>query len=65
MLRPIAAALGVILAISGLFWAGQGAGLIQWPESSFMISNANWITYGLLTAAVGIGLFVWSRRRPA
>ena len=61
-LRKVLTALGAFLAFSGLFWALQGAGIIMWPASSFMLADRNWITYGLLTAAVG-GVFVWLGRR--
>lgn len=64
-LRPVAAALGIILVVCGLFFAAQGAGIVRWPASSFMVSNSGWITNGLLIAAAGALAFIWSRRRPA
>ena len=46
----------------GLFWAGQGLGLINWPQESFMIAQTQWAIYGAVVAAIGLGLVVWSRR---
>jgi hypothetical protein len=53
---------GVLTAIVGTFWALQGAGVVQWPASSFMISNHSWALYGAALAIVGIGL-IWASRR--
>jgi len=61
-MRPFLTALGAFLVFSGLFWALQGAGIIMWPASSFMLANDDWITYGLLTAAVG-AVVMWVGRR--
>jgi len=47
----------------GLLWVGQGAGLIHWPASSFMIDQRPWITRGAILAAVGLVLILLSRRR--
>jgi len=61
-MRPFLTALGAFLVFSGLFWALQGAGIVMWPASSFMLANDDWITYGLLTAAVG-AVVMWVGRR--
>ena len=55
---------GVLLLAAGLLFAGQGAGFIDWPSSSFMLGASHWVTYGLVLAGVGL-LFIilgWSRR---
>ncbi len=44
---------GVIILIFGLILHLQGQSVIG-PESSFMYSNPNWITYGIQIAIVGI-----------
>jgi len=61
-MRPFLTALGAFLVFSGLFWALQGAGIVMWPASSFMLAKDDWITYGLLTAAVG-AVVMWVGRR--
>jgi hypothetical protein len=53
---------GVLAVIVGTFWALQGAGIVQWPASSFMIANDSWALYGTTLAIVGIGM-VWASRR--
>ena len=42
----------------GLLWIGQGTGVIQWPESSFMISQIQWAYYGAALAVVGL-ILIW------
>jgi hypothetical protein len=58
--------LGVIALLAGLLFAGQGAGIITWPQTSFMIDNATWILYGLVLAGIGLVLIGLAsrRRRP-
>jgi hypothetical protein len=53
---------GFLLLAMGLFWACQGAGIIRWPAESFMISQFQWVYYGLATAAVGLVLIIFGRR---
>jgi hypothetical protein len=55
--------LGVIALLMGLLWIGQGAGLVHWPASSFMIDQRPWIARGAVLAVVGLVLIVLSRRR--
>jgi hypothetical protein len=54
---------GTVIALTGLLWIGQGAGLITWPASSFMISNKDWVFYGACVAVVGLFLIGFSRTR--
>ncbi len=56
--------LGIIILVSGIVFHFQGHGLVG-PESSFMYSNPDWITYGLqivvtgiVILAIGIGITV-------
>ncbi|MFQ5476117.1 MAG: hypothetical protein ACE5DT_03705 [Nitrosopumilus sp.] len=44
---------GIIVLIFGLIFHLQGQSVIG-PESSFMYSNPDWITYGIQIAIVGI-----------
>jgi spore maturation protein SpmA len=55
--------LGVLCLLVGLLWVGQGAGLVRWPASSFMIDQRPWIARGAILAFVGLVLILFSRRR--
>jgi uncharacterized membrane protein len=48
--------LGLLAFLIGILWIGQGTGLVNWPKSSFMISQMQWAYYGAALAAVGVGL---------
>ena len=54
---------GIAAVLMGLLWVGQGAGLIHWPASSFMLDQRPWIARGAILAAVGVVLILLSRRR--
>jgi uncharacterized membrane protein YidH (DUF202 family) len=45
--------IGIIILIFGLIFHLQGQSVIG-PESSFMYSNPDWVTYGIQIAIVGI-----------
>jgi len=49
--------LGIIILIFGLIFHLQGQSVIG-PESSFMYSNPDWITYGIQIAILGIIIVV-------
>ena len=53
--------IGIIILAAGLFFMGQGAGLIRRPAESFMISATQWIYYGGGIAVAGILLIVIAR----
>jgi hypothetical protein len=53
---------GIIVLAAGLLFVGQGSGYIQWPASSFMISEIKWVYYGGGMAIVGILLIIIARR---
>jgi hypothetical protein len=55
--------LGLVALLAGLLWVAQGAGLVHWPASSFMIDQRPWIPRGALLAMVGLVLILLSRRR--
>ncbi len=64
--RPIII-IGVIALIAGIIFHLQGQGVVG-PESSFMYSNPEWITYGqeiaiigIIILGIGIGLTVSKR----
>ena len=52
---------GVLLALVGLVWIGQGLGLLR--GSSFMVDDLRWAVAGLVAAVVGVVLVVNGRRR--
>jgi hypothetical protein len=56
--------LGLIMILSGLLWAAQGAGIFPYPAQSFMIDSRPWIGWGLLMAAAG-AVVLWAARRRA
>ena len=53
---------GVFLVVMGIIWALQGAELLNWPASSFMLAQQQWVLYGALTAVVGALLLWWVGR---
>lgn len=55
---------GAILAFVGLFWLGQGMGIIRWPASSFMIDEYLWVVTGSVVGALGLLLILIARRLP-
>lgn len=55
--------LGLLALAMGLLWAAQGAGLVHWPASSFMIDQRPWIARGAILAVIGLVMIVLSRRR--
>jgi uncharacterized membrane protein len=54
--------LGILALLIGLIWIGQGTGYINWPQSSFMISQMQWAYYGVALAVVGL-ILIWRGRR--
>lgn len=61
-LRPVLMALGVVMALMGLLWIGQGLGYINWPASSFMLQQRIWADYGAALAVAGLLLGLVARR---
>jgi hypothetical protein len=62
----IVAIIGFIIMIFGLIFHLQGQSIIG-PESSFMYSNPDWITYGIQISIIGIvimgtGLLIIKRK---
>ncbi|MHB1949641.1 MAG: hypothetical protein ACYCQI_16195 [Gammaproteobacteria bacterium] len=53
---------GVFAVIIGLLWIGQGLGFINWPSTSFMISQIKWTYYGGCLAVAGLIILWFSRR---
>ena len=55
--------LGLVALLAGLLWVAQGAGIVHWPASSFMIDQRPWVLRGALLALVGLVLILLSRGR--
>jgi uncharacterized membrane protein len=45
--------IGIIVIVLGIIFHLQGRGIVG-PESSFMYSNSEWITYGVQILIIGI-----------
>jgi hypothetical protein len=54
--------LGLVALAAGLLFMGQGSGYINWPASSFMISQVRWVYYGGAIALAGLVLIVLAGR---
>jgi len=54
LIRIVLTIVGVLVFLSGILWALQGAGIVMWPASSFMLQQKQWILYGILTANFGL-----------
>jgi hypothetical protein len=65
MLKPLLMIVGILGLAAGLLFVGQGAGYINWPESSTMIGQSQWTTRGAIIAIVGVGMIWMSRRISA
>ena len=63
-MKAVLMLIGIVAIIAGLLFAGQGAGIINWPSSSFMINSTQWILYGLVLAGIGLVLIGLAQRRP-
>jgi len=61
-MRAVLLILGSLALAIGLLWIGQGTGMINWPRSSFMISQIQWAWYGAVLAVVGL-ILIWQARR--
>ncbi len=54
---------GIVAVLMGLLWVGQGAGVIHWPASSFMLDQRPWVLRGAILAVAGLVAVLVSRRR--
>ena len=53
---------GIIAALVGLIWIGQGTGYFPYPAQSFMVRQIQWAWYGAALLAAGLIAIVLSRR---
>lgn len=61
-LRPILIVIGVLCALMGMLWIGQGLGYVHWPQSSFMLDQRPWADRGAVLAVLGLALILAARR---
>ncbi|NVN86134.1 MAG: hypothetical protein HXX15_08580 [Rhodopseudomonas sp.] len=61
-MRILLTVIGTLALLIGLIWTGQGAGYINWPASSLMLKQTQWIYYGAATALGGL-ILIWFGRR--
>jgi uncharacterized membrane protein len=61
-MRRMLLIVGLLALAIGLLWIGQGLGVIDWPQSSFMIRQLQWAGYGAALAALGL-ILIWQSRR--
>ena len=60
--RPVLLSIGVMLALVGFLWIGQGLGYVHWPRESFMLDQRPWADRGAFLAAFGLALILMARR---
>ncbi|MGB7543516.1 MAG: hypothetical protein WBM28_16070, partial [Burkholderiales bacterium] len=61
-MRDLLLIVGLLALDIGLLWIGQGLGVINWPQSSFMIKQIQWAGYGAALAALGL-ILIWQSKR--
>ena len=62
--RPVLLSVGVLMALMGMLWIGQGLGYVHWPRSSPMLDQTQWADYGAALAVAGLILLLVARRLP-
>jgi uncharacterized membrane protein len=60
--RQLLLIVGLLALAMGLLWIGQGTGLVNWPQSSFMIKQIEWAGYGVAVSALGL-ILIWQSKR--
>ena len=61
-MRRAAFVLGLLVALAGLVFSLQGAGILP---GSYMTGDRLWLVIGLLMVVAGAGLAAWGRRGTA
>jgi uncharacterized membrane protein len=61
-MRQLLLIVGLLALAMGLLWIGQGTGMINWPQSSFMINQIQWAGYGAVVCALGL-MLIWQSKR--
>jgi len=60
-MRAVLVVVGVIIALMGVVWVLQGAGILL---GSFMSNDPTWLWIGIVTVGVGLALLVFGLRLP-
>lgn len=55
-------AVGLLCALMGMLWIGQGLGYIHWPSASPMLDQRQWSDRGAALAVFGLVLILVGRR---
>jgi hypothetical protein len=55
--------IGIVFALMGLVWIGQGTGYFPYPQGSFMVRQPQWAVYGAGLLILGLATVWLSRRR--
>jgi hypothetical protein len=63
VMRIISSLIGLLMLVSGTFWALQGLHLTGPNDKSFMVGDQRWVLYGAIFAVVGLGQLIWSNTR--
>jgi hypothetical protein len=53
---------GIVLAVVGAIWIGQGTGYFPYPASSFMINDRTWAYAGAAVLVLGLLLITFARQ---
>jgi hypothetical protein len=61
-MRQALLVIGIIVALTGLVWIGQGTGYFPYPEQSFMVRATQWAWYGAAVLVTGL-IVIWFSRR--
>lgn len=61
-MRQVVLIIGIVAALTGLVWIGQGTGYFPYPAASFMVRATPWAWYGLAVMLAGLVL-IWLSRR--
>jgi len=61
IIRTALLIVGMLAALIGLVWVGQGSGYFPYPSSSFMVNQTPWVYRGVILAVVGLIAVVVSR----
>ena len=62
-MKLILTIVGALCVAMGGLWFLQGAGVVHWPASSFMLDVRIWTLWGALLVAFGAFLIRIARRR--
>jgi hypothetical protein len=54
--------LGILVAVAGLLFALQGAGVVHWPAESTMLGKRDWVEYGIVIVLIGVALMLTGHR---